>query len=104
MPGKAKRGGKKLEKRQYMVIERFKNKDPVPAYRRFQERGRMVPDGLVYVSSWIDEDIERCYLIMETHDRSLLDQWIARWNDLVDFEVYPVLSTQEVLEKITPRL
>jgi hypothetical protein len=93
-----------LEKRQYMVIEHFKNKDALPAYRRFQKRGRMVPDGLVYVSSWIDENIEHCYLIMETHDRSLLDQWIAKWNDIVDFEVHPVISTQEVLEKISPRL
>jgi hypothetical protein len=93
-----------LEKRQYMVVEHFKNKDAVPAYRRFRERGRMAPEGLVYVSSWIDENMERCYVVMETHDRSLIDKWIANWNDIVDFEVYPVMSTQEVLEKISPLL
>jgi hypothetical protein len=93
-----------LEKRQYMVVEHFRNKDAVPAYRRFRERGRMAPEGLVYVSSWIDENMERCYVVMETHDRLLLDQWIANWNDIIDFEVCPVISTQEVLEKISPLL
>jgi Protein of unknown function (DUF3303) len=93
-----------LEKRQYMVVEHFKNKDAVPAYRRFREQGRMAPKGLAYVSSWIDENIEHCYIVMETHDRSLLDQWIANWSDIIDFEVYPVISTQQVLEKLSPRL
>jgi hypothetical protein len=87
-----------------MVVEHFKNKDAVPAYRRFRERGRMAPDGLAYVSSWIDENIERCYIVMETHDRSLLDQWIANWSDIIDFEVYPVITTQDVLERLAPRL
>jgi hypothetical protein len=91
-------------KRQYMVVEHFKNKDAVPAYRRFRERGRLAPEGLFYISSWIDENIERCYVVMETHDRSLLDQWIANWSDIIDFEVYPVISTQDVLEKLSPRL
>jgi hypothetical protein len=55
---------------------------------------------LVYVSSWIDDNIERCYVVMETHDRTLLDQWIANWSDIVDFEVYPVISTQDVLQRL----
>jgi hypothetical protein len=89
---------------QYMVVELFKNKDAVPIYRRFRDSGRMMPEGLAYVSSWIDDKLERCYQLMETHDRSLLDQWMARWSDLVDFEVYPVLTSKEVVEKIAPRL
>ena len=87
-----------------MVVERFKNKDAAPAYRRFRDQGRMMPEGLVYVSSWIDDSFERCYQLMETHDRSLLDQWIANWSDLVDFEVYPVITSKEAVERIGPRL
>ena len=86
----------------YMVFEVFKNKDPVPIYRRFRDKGRMMPEGLSYVSSWIDDKLERCYQLMETHDRALLDEWIARWSDLVDFEVYPVLTSKEVVERIAP--
>jgi Protein of unknown function (DUF3303) len=66
------------EKRLYMVVEHFKNYDPVPVYRRFRESGRMQPDGLAYVSSWIDDTFERCYQLMETHYRALIDQWMAQ--------------------------
>lgn len=88
----------------YMVVEHFKNKDAIAVYRRFRDSGRMAPEGLRYVSSWIDENLERCYQLMETCDRRLLDEWIANWNDLVDFEVYPVITSQEAAEKIEPRL
>jgi len=88
----------------YMVVERFKNKDAVPVYRRFRERGRMQPDGLRYVSSWVDHQLERCFQLMETHDRALLDQWMSQWSDLMDFEVYPVIPSQEAVARIAPRL
>jgi uncharacterized protein DUF3303 len=84
----------------YMVVEHFKNKDAVPVYQRFLDHGRMAPHGLEYVSSWVDRELERCYQLMETEDRTLLDQWIANWSDLVDFEVYPVLTSKEAAEKI----
>jgi hypothetical protein len=84
----------------FMVVEHFKNKDAVPVYRRFREHGRMAPQGLVYLSSWVDQKLERCYQLMETEDPALLDQWIANWSDLVDFEVYPVLTSQEAADKI----
>jgi hypothetical protein len=87
-----------------MVVERFKNKDAAPAYRRFRDKGRMMPEGLVYVGSWIDDSFERCYQLMETHDRRLLDEWIANWSDIVDFEVYPVITSKEAVERIAPRL
>ena len=88
----------------YMVVEHFKNKDAVPVYRRFREKGRMAPDGLVYVSSWVDEKLERCYQLMETRDLQLLEQWMAHWADLTDFEVYPVITSKEAADRIAPRL
>jgi len=88
----------------YMVVEHFKNKDAVAVYRRFRDSGRMAPEGLRYVSSWVDDRLERCYQLMETHDRTLLDQWMANWSDLVDFEVHPVMTSNEAAAKIAPRL
>ncbi|HKQ76631.1 MAG TPA: DUF3303 family protein [Blastocatellia bacterium] len=87
----------------YMVVEHFKNQDPVPVYRRFRDRGRLAPEGLQYVSSWVDEKLERCFQLMETDDRKLLDEWIANWNDIVDFEIYPVISSMEAAEKVSQR-
>ena len=88
----------------YMLVEHFKNKDAVSVYRRFRDRGRMVPEGVVYVSSWVDQHLERCYQLMETDDRLLLDKWIANWSDLIDFEVYPVVTSKEAFERIAPLL
>ena len=88
----------------YMLVEQFKNKDAVSVYRRFRDRGRMVPEGVVYVSSWVDQNLERCYQLMEAGDRLLLDKWIANWSDLIDFEVYPVVTSKEAFEKIAPLL
>ena len=93
-----------MPKKLYMVIEHFKNKDPVPVYRRFRDRGRMVPEGLVYLSSWVDQKLERCYQLMETHDRALLDEWMASWSELIDFEVHPVVTSKEAFDKIAPLL
>jgi hypothetical protein len=93
-----------MPKTLYMVVEHFKNKDAVPVYRRFRDSGRMAPQGLVYVSSWVDHKLERCYQVMETHDRGLLDEWMTKWSDLVHFEVYPVVTSQEAAERIAPLL
>jgi len=93
-----------MSKTLYMVIENFKNGDAAPVYRRFRDLGRLAPAGLSYVSSWVNDKMDRCYQLMETEDRALLDQWIANWNDLVDFEVHPVISSKEAAEKIAPRL
>ena len=87
-----------MRKQLYMVVEHFK--DAPAVYRRFRERGRMAPEGLVYLSSWVDEQFERCFQLMETHDRSLLDEWIAKWSDLTRFEVWPVMTSEEAAEKI----
>ena len=88
----------------YMVVEHFKNRDPVPVYQRFRDRGRLAPEGVRYVSSWIDERLERCFQLMETSDPKLLDEWIASWSDIVEFEVYPVISSNEAAERVSPRL
>ena len=84
----------------YMVIEHFKNGDAAPVYRRFRDRGRMAPEGLGYVSSWVDERLERRYQIMEADERRLLDEWMANWNDLADFEVHAVITSKEAVERM----
>ena len=93
-----------MAKRLFMVIERFKGGDAVPVYRRFREQGRMAPDGLTYVSSWVNDDLTVCYQLMETSHPQLLEQWTSRWSDLVEFEVHPVMTSKEAAEKIAPRL
>jgi uncharacterized protein DUF3303 len=79
----------------YMVIEHFRNGNPAPVYARFRERGRLAPEGLTYVNSWVTEDLTRCYQVMACDDRALLDAWIAAWSDLVEFEVHPVVTSAE---------
>lgn len=88
----------------FMVVEHFKDGDAVPVYRRFRERGRMAPEGLRYLSSWVDRRLERCFQLMETEDDSLLRTWIAAWQDLVDFEVHPVITSAEAAEMVAPLL
>jgi hypothetical protein len=88
----------------YMVIERFRNGDAIPVYRRFRDRGRLAPEGVRYVSSWVDEDCTKCYQLMETTDRALLDDWMSHWRDIIDFEVYLIMTSQEAAEKMGPRL
>jgi len=86
----------------YMVIENFRNGDARPVYRRFRDRGRLAPAGLTYVSSWVTDTLDRCYQLMETEDRQLLDQWMATWSDIVDFEVHAVMSSNEARRENTP--
>jgi len=88
----------------YMIIEHFKNRDAVPVYRRFRAQGRLAPDGLTYVSSWVTTDLTTCYQVMECDDPRLLEEWMARWSDLVDFEIVPVLTSAQAAERIAPRL
>jgi len=85
--------------RQYMIVERFKNGDAAAVYRRFLDRGRMLPDGLIYVSSWVSADLSQCFQLMECGDARLLEQWISAWDDLVDFEVVPVIPSQEAASR-----
>ena len=83
----------------FMIVERFRNGEAGPVYRRFKERGRMAPDGLTYVSSWVSENLTTCYQVMETSDRTLLDEWMRNWKDLVEFEVHPVITSEEAAQR-----
>ena len=85
---------------QFLVIEHFRDGDAAAVYRRFREQGRLAPDGLSYVASWVTEDLRRCYQVMECEDRALLEQWMARWRDLVEFEVIAVVSSSEAAERV----
>jgi hypothetical protein len=88
----------------FMVVEHFRNRDPLPVYRRFRDRGRMAPEGVQYISSWVDDKLERCFQIMETNERSLLDRWIEKWSDIIDFEVFPVFSSNEAAARVASQL
>jgi hypothetical protein len=88
----------------YLVIESFHNGDPLPVYRRFHEQGRLAPEGLRYISSWVTSDLARCYQIMECEERRLLDDWMSRWQDLVAFEVVPVVTSTDAQALVAPRL
>lgn len=83
----------------FMIIEHYRNGDPKPVYQRFPERGRMAPNGLRYVNSWVTPDLASCYQVMECDDRALLDEWMDAWRDLVDFEVHPVITSAEAAER-----
>ena len=84
----------------FMVIERFRNQDGKAVYRRFRERGRMAPEGLTYVGSWIEANFDRCFQLMETEDPTLFRQWTAHWEDLVEFQIIPVVSSEEARKAI----
>jgi len=88
----------------YLVVEHFRGGDALPVYRRFRDRGRLAPDGLKYVSSWVTQDLRRCFQIMECDDPSLLEQWMAHWKDLTEFEVIPVMTSAEAAATVAPRL
>jgi hypothetical protein len=88
----------------FMVIEHFRDGDAVPIYRRFREKGRLAPDGLRYISSWVTTDLKQCFQVMECEDRRLLDAWVSRWDDLVEFEIVPVITSSDAQAAVAPRL
>lgn len=84
----------------YMIVEHFRNGDPGPVYERFRSRGRLAPPGLAYLDSWVTADLRQCYQLMECDDPELLRQWIAGWEDLVEFEVHAVISSSEAAARV----
>jgi Protein of unknown function (DUF3303) len=86
----------------FMVIERFRDRDPAPIYARLREQGRLMPDGLRYVDSWVEANFDRCFQLMECDDTIMLQRWILQWRDLIDFEIVPVNSSQVVREMFPP--
>ena len=86
----------------YMVIETFRDANAAAIYRRFHEKGRMQPEGLKYVDSWVQVDRCRCFQLIECDDRKLFDQWLAHWEDLMEFEIVPVQPSREVAAAYKP--
>ncbi len=89
----------------FMVIERFENNDMIPVYRRVREGGRMLPDGLKYVESWVEANFGRCFQLMECDDPRLLQEWVLRWRGTgVTFEIVPVVPSAETRAVVAPYL
>jgi hypothetical protein len=90
------------ERMLFLIIERFKNRDPTPIYARLREQGRSLPDGLRYLDSWVEASFERCFQLMECDDAVLLQRWVLQWRDLVEFEIVPVSPSRAVREFFRP--
>ena len=88
----------------FMVIEHFRPGKAPEVYRRFRDRGRMTPEGVRYVSSWVDFEFRRCFQVMEANSEALLKEWTDNWNDLVDFEIVPIRTSKQAAEAIAPQL
>jgi len=84
----------------FMVIEKFRNNDVRAVYERIREHGRMLPAGLKYVDSWVETNLQRCFQVMECEDPRLFQEWVARWQDLVDFEITPIVPSKQTAETI----
>ena len=84
----------------YMIIEKFHPGKGKELYQRFEEKGRMLPKGVVYINSWIDKSVTICYQLMESGSEEKIHEWISHWNDLADFEIIPVISSAEAKEKV----
>jgi hypothetical protein len=87
-----------------MIVEHFRGGDPLPVYRRFRDRGRLAPDGLRYLGSWVTDDFRRCFQIMECDDPKLIAEWTAQWEDLVEFDIVPVVTSVDAATMLAPRL
>ncbi|HEY2996834.1 MAG TPA: DUF3303 family protein [Methylomirabilota bacterium] len=79
----------------FMVVERFRNQDAKSIYRRLRDKGRMMPDGLKFVSSFVSADVSRCFQLMECDDVTLFQRWVAEWSDLMEFEIVPVVAGKD---------
>ena len=85
----------------FMVVETFRNQDAKAIYRRLRDRGRMMPDGLTFIDSWVAADLGRCFQLVDADDITLLQRWIAGWSDLVAFEIVPVASGRDTAEALS---
>jgi hypothetical protein len=82
-----------------MIIENFKKSGAKAVYRRYEKNGRMMPEGLNYINSWVEMNFDKCYQVVECDDKTKLQKWISKWQDLVDFEIIPVMTSNEAYEK-----
>ena len=88
----------------FMVIEHFKDGDAKAVYRRFRDEGRLMPEGLAYVDSWVDRDFTRCFQLVACEDPALLQVWARAWQDLVAFDFHPVVPSKQAYETLKPQL
>ena len=89
----------------FMIIERFKDRDPLPVYGRVRDEGRQFPDGLRYIDSWIEPNFDRCFQLMECDDLRLLQEWIVRSRGSgMTFEIVPVLPSKDTRDVVAPYL
>ena len=89
----------------FMVIERFRDNDMVPIYRQVRDGGRMLPDGLTYIDSWVEPGFSRCFQLMESADLRLIQQWVLQWRGFgVTFEIVPVVSSKDTRDVVAPHL
>lgn len=88
----------------YMIVEHIHPGAAPDVYRRFRDRGRLAPEGLRYLSSWVDLEFTRCFQLMEADDEALIHEWIGHWSDLVDFEIVPVRTSEQAAATIAPEL
>lgn len=85
----------------FMVIEQFKGGDPLPVGERFRREGRMLPEGVAYLASWVEPERGRCFQLMEAPDADALQPWVARWADLAEFEIVPVLTSADYWSQVS---
>jgi uncharacterized protein DUF3303 len=88
----------------FMVIEKFRDQNVKAVYRHFREKGRMMPEGLTFVNSWVTADVGRCFQLMECDDVTLLQRWVAEWSHLVEFEIVPVVAGKETAAALAAQL
>ncbi len=88
----------------FMVVEDFRNRDRKAIYRRFRDKGRMAPEGLQFVNSWMTADMSRCFQLMETDDVTLFQKWVAEWCDIGEYEIVPVVTGKETAEALQGQL
>jgi hypothetical protein len=86
----------------FMVVERFRDQNGKAVYQRFREKGRMAPDGLSFVGSWVEASLDRCFQLMECDDVALLQRFVAEWSDLAEFEIVPVVPGKETAAALSP--
>jgi hypothetical protein len=83
----------------FMVIERFKNRNARAVYTRSRGRGRMLPEGLKYINSWVEANFDRCFQLMECDDAKLLQKWVFEWQDLIEFEIVPIVASKDAVDR-----
>ena len=88
----------------FMVIEKFRNQDARSVYRRFHAEGRLMPEGVTFIESWVSADLGRCFQVMQCEDVALLQRWVSAWSDLVEFEIVPVSSGRDTASALSEEL